>query len=368
MKTPQPLIGLARFPIVRQQDAFSCGAACLRMVCNHLEFHPRVSVKEIARIAGTNPKTGTTDVEMRRGLAALGLSFEYPKGPEFTSTEYLRAVLLDNVVFLRTLLPGGPRHPEGFKHWVILHGWDTKGFLVACPGAGARRWGDAFTYKVWAARDFDHFVVSSDRRDHPAALRQERARIERAWRPVHEMTLLEFLRNVPVVPNHKLVRWHHDAIRDAADAIQLMGTAGAGRLMAYDGAPGFAFRAVPRNGATQDMVVIDTANGKLAGGISRGLRWVHPDYRGRGLGAEIALAAHSEPGAEFLCPISYSEGGYASRVAAWRLAVTRALEAGVDVKPEVLSDFDSIVSKKHSTEDRPQERLNDSDETQLSLF
>ena len=286
-------VGLARFPLARQTDAYSCGAACLRMICDHLEFHAGVGIKEIGRLAGTNPVTGMTEVEMARGLDALGLAWERPPG---TGTAYLRqAIGMGNVILLRTLLPGGPGRPEGYKHWVVVHGCDADGFRVACPGAGARRWTEAFTHRVWAARDYDHFVVPSDRQAHPRALAQERRRRAGEWRPVHEMTLREFLR----------------------------------------GAPGFLFRAVPRNGSSEDMVVIEKATGLTAGGISRGLRWVHPDYRGRGLGAEIVLAAHSERGRMFLNPGSYSEAGYRSRVAAHRLAIERALASGIPVPARV---------------------------------
>lgn len=330
-----PLVGLARFPLARQTDAYSCGAACLRMICDHLEFHPGVGIKEIGRLAGTNPATGTTEVEMARGLDALGLAWERPRG---TGTAYLRQVVgAGNVILLCTLLPGGPRRPEGYKHWVVVHGCEADGFRIACPGAGARRWTEGFTHRVWAARDYDHFVVPADRRAHPRALAQERRLRATEWRPVHEMTLREFLRGAPVVPDAKLNRWHREIIREAAEAILLMGASGQGRDMAHDGAPGFLFRAVPRNGSTEDMVVIERGTGRTAGGISRGLRWVHPEFRGRGLGAEIVLAAHSERGREFLNPSSYSEGGYRSRVAAHRLAIERALAAGIPVPARVLS-------------------------------
>lgn len=346
------MIGLATFPLVRQQQAFDCGPACMRMACDFLEFHRGLPLREVTRLSGANPATGTTEMEMARGLGALGLAWQRPHA---SGTDDLRATLrAGSFVMLRTLLPGG------HKHWVVTHGWDGDRFLIACPGRGAARWTDGFTNKVWSARGYDHFALPADRAAHTVALAWERKRLPTS-RPPHERTLAEFLEDRPVIPDARLTGWHRGMIRRAAEAIAKMPHRRDKWLLPYSAAPGLLFFAVPRTASMHDMYVLDEASGRVAGGIHEGLRWVEPPFRGRGIGAEIALAAHSVPGLAFLAPSSYSEAGHASRVAAHRIAVERALAAGLPVPEEVLRDYPQLGGPPRGTR-RP------SDGAQYRLF
>lgn len=323
---------------VRQPDGYTCGPACIRMALDHLGFRPDLSVRSIGEEMGTNPRTGTTHVEMARGLVNRGLAHARPATAGFAddpeaALAHLRSELeARRIVFLRTLV-------GGWKHWVLVHAVQADGdFRVACPSRGSLRWTPGHLLECWSARGFDHFAVPGERRHHPGALAMEASREGR--RAVHEMTLREFLGGVPVIPDHRLQRRHHEAIARCASLVPAMGSDPAAEEMAYDAMPGFAFLALPSASGWRacDMAAVERETGAVAGGILGGVRWVHPDFRGRGLGAELVLAAYSDPGRTFLMPSSYSEAGHASRVAAHRIAVERALAAGLEVPDRVLAE------------------------------
>jgi Peptidase_C39 like family len=313
-------VGFTCIPRVFQTMPYTCGPCSIRMVANILEFRPDMQEKELAIASGANPKTGTTEVEMAKGLNALLLEWTRPSKASMGGEplEHLREAIADGkVVLLRTMLPGG------MKHWVVVHGYDRQNdvFLVTCAGMGGVVWKSAILHQMWKQRDYDHFLVSADRNQHPRAVADEKTRRIAAWKPVHKMTLSEFTMDRPVV--EKLGQEHFAWIDGASKAILAMQSRKDGRPMDYADAPGFIFLAMPRNGITHNMLVLDANNGQVAGGIADGLRWVAPEYRGRGLGMEIALAAYSEPETAFLYPGSYSIAGLRSREAAWKLAIKR---------------------------------------------
>lgn len=330
------LCGVPELPPVRQPNGYTCGPSCLRMVLNHLCFLPDMPLARLSRQMGCNPQTGTTEVEMARGLALCGLSYTRPglgfgaDGVE--ALDHLRGEIEDGkLVLLRTLM-------QGTKHWVVVHafgGEDNDLFEVTCPVLGRETWEGKFLLEGWAARGYDHMSLPAQRRLHPEAMAMERRMLQQGWRPVHQMTLAEFIGPHPVIEEADFRPWHHALLARSAQSIPMLARHPKARLMDYDAAPGFRFLAVPGQGLIDFMVVVDAANGAVAGGIDQGTRWVDPGYRGRGLGAELALAAHSEPGSRFLAPVSYSRAGWASRVAAHRLAVGRALEAGLDVPEHI---------------------------------
>jgi len=361
---PRRLLGgVAAIPLVRQPNGYTCGPACVRMVLSHLDVRPDLTVDRLADLMGTNPRTGTTEVEMARGMAVAGLAAVHP-APEASgggpgAAAYLRDVLKRReLVLLRTLI-------GGCKHWVVVHGFDDRGgFLVACPSLGARRWQEDFLLACWGARQWDHFRVAglspklAAGRDADAATAGPTAQSAvpsappaadvaseastgapiQGWRPVHEMDLSTFLSVDRIVPDRMQTAWHRGAIAEAARRITSMGSARAGTVLDYGAGSNFTFRAV-RFAGISDMTVLENGSGRVAGGIFKGLRWVHPAFRGAGLGAGIALAAHSVPGLVFLRPSSYSEGGWHSRVAAHRLAVRRAIDAGLRVPSAVLAEY-----------------------------
>lgn len=334
---PRDFLGIGRFPVRRQPNGYTCGSTCVRMLLDYLEFRKDLSINDLSSLMGTNPLTGTTEVEMERGLSEMGLVHARPQGiglkGKGPALAHLRHVLdQGDAVMLRTLV-------HGCKHWVVVHGHVPKGnFLVTCPSTGFQTWNPTRLHEAWSAREYDHFTAPGDRSLHPQALAEEVRERMASWRPVHEMSLREFTGDLKVIRDSRQSWWHRSAIDEASKEIISMGKFGQGRDMLYGIGSPFLFREIPRSGYIKNMVAFARDTGQTAGGIHNGLRWVHPSFRGQGLGAELALAAHSDPESRFLCPTSYSEAGYGSRVMAHRLAVRRALEAGLHVPDKALRE------------------------------
>jgi GNAT superfamily N-acetyltransferase len=338
------IVGTPSLPPVRQPNRYTCGPACLRIALDHLGFMDRVSVARLSVLMGTGPVSGTTEVEMARGLAAARLEHERPAMSGMgrrAAADHLRGALADlRVVFLRTLL-------RGSKHWVLVHAWEpaSRSFRVTCPVVGPVRWGEAATLDAWQARDFDHFLVPADPRHHPAAGVGRACELVRTWRPVHATPIRRFLATDAVVRDEHQGEWHSGMIDEAARRIIAMRSRSDLTPIPYAYATEYAFLSLPLGPAMSDMLALRTDTAEVAGGIHRGVRWVVPEFRGRGLGTELALVAHSVPQARFLYPTSYSEAGWASRVAAHRLAVQRAVAAGLAVPAEILADREDPVPR-----------------------
>lgn len=97
--------------------------------------------------------------------------------------------------------------------------------------------------------------------------------------------------------------------------------------------------------STQMLAVYDAA-GAVVGGISLKSILVLPDHRGKGLGAEIVIRAF-ETGVLHPDTMNKSNllttAGRANRAAAHRIAVERAVRAGLDVPDEVLADYSDVL-------------------------
>ncbi|MBY3151433.1 GNAT family N-acetyltransferase [Rhizobium laguerreae] len=93
--------------------------------------------------------------------------------------------------------------------------------------------------------------------------------------------------------------------------------------------------------AAETLAVYDTA-GSVIGGITHRRILVLPDHRGQGLGAEILIHAF-ETGVMHPSTMNRANAltvaGRANRKSAHRIAVERAVRAGVEVDPEVLADY-----------------------------
>lgn len=119
------------------------------------------STQEIARLCGTNPRTGTTDVAMKRGLDALGMAYDHPDAETRNEPGFLDRQLEDgNVVLLRTLT-------SGVKHWVTAHGRVGDSYRIGCPINGDELWSASKVDAAWQARDRDCIVVPRDPALHP---------------------------------------------------------------------------------------------------------------------------------------------------------------------------------------------------------
>ncbi|MCS4089219.1 GNAT family N-acetyltransferase [Rhizobium sp. BK176] len=106
------------------------------------------------------------------------------------------------------------------------------------------------------------------------------------------------------------------------------------------------------------LAVYDSA-GKVIGGIKDKRVLVLPEHRGQGIGAEMIIQAF-ETGVMHPSTMnvgnSLTTAGRANRKAAHRIAVERAVRAGVDMNPEVLAsyaDFAPGWTSTHSARSTP---------------
>lgn len=106
-----------------------------------------------------------------------------------------------------------------------------------------------------------------------------------------------------------------------------------------------------------DLLLVFDVNGEVAGGVRGYKLLVLPEHRGQGLGAEIVIRAF-ESGA--MHPSRMNAGltaaGRGNRRAAHRIAVGRAIEAGLDVDPEIVSEYEAASTpprRERSASPRP---------------
>jgi GNAT superfamily N-acetyltransferase len=319
-----------------QPNGYTCGPTCVKIFCDAIGAHTGLSVMDIAKRSGTNPRTGTTDVTMEKGLRSLKLAWARPRE---TTTDYLRhSIANGNVIFLRTLM-------HGFKHWILLDGYSDGKFDVMCPSRGRDRFTDSYVHSIWSARDFDFFEAPKDPAAHPilnpkAIFVPPKARQQKPERPeIHEMTLLEFVKRLPVVAPRDFTGFHRRAIADVAMFARRNAENARGKVVSHV-FEDFTFRVMKPHRAGPDGMVVTDPSGQAVAGILMGTRWVDERYRGRGLGAELIIAAHKAKDAFLLFPTSYSEAGFGSRLAAHRISLERALEAGNPVSDRVMADYD----------------------------
>ena len=94
------------------------------------------------------------------------------------------------------------------------------------------------------------------------------------------------------------------------------------------------------------LAVYEAATRTVAAGIDGKNLYVAPEYRGRGIGPEMLILAfevglrHPD---EMNVENTLSRSGRSNRAAAHRMAVERALEASLDVPPEVLEAYPDLV-------------------------
>jgi predicted double-glycine peptidase len=124
---PRPAI--IRIPYRRQTTCYTCGPACLRMVLAWAG-KSAVSEKQIARLVGTRPATGTTRRAMIGYLRKLGLS-----GSSLTkgTVADLRAALGGGTPIIVNYLE--PFENEG--HYAVAVGVDGTNIILHDPDHAA---------------------------------------------------------------------------------------------------------------------------------------------------------------------------------------------------------------------------------------
>jgi GNAT superfamily N-acetyltransferase len=117
------------------------------------------------------------------------------------------------------------------------------------------------------------------------------------------------------------------------------------RLVSVDcGIDGYTM-AIDRANALEMLVVYDGA-GSVVAGVYKKRVLVLPDHRAQGLGAEILIRAF-ETGVMHPNTMNrdnaLTTAGRANRKSAHKIAVERAVRAGIAVDPEVLADYAELV-------------------------
>ncbi|MBW3243686.1 hypothetical protein KUV57_13520 [Epibacterium sp. DP7N7-1] len=165
--------GLPSFKVRYQPDGITCGPSALGAVMDLL-CDDAPTTQEIAELCGTNSRTGTTDVAMKRGLDALGMAYVHPDPKARNESGFLERKLEEgNVVLLRTLT-------SGVKHWVTAHGRVGDNYRIGCPVHGDELWSAAKVDAAWVARDRDCMVVPRDPEHHPELRTAARPEMETA--------------------------------------------------------------------------------------------------------------------------------------------------------------------------------------------
>lgn len=331
-----------RIPTILQPNSYTCGAACIAMVAEAVTTAAAPDVGLIASLAGTNPATGTTEIEMGRGLSKMGLS--YRRG-DATTVEGLRAEMRSGrIVVLRTLV-------HGCKHWVVVAGANDDGsFEINCPSSGRLRWSSPVVSQVWGARDFDHFLVPAIQED----------RSESTKPPLHERTFCDFIGSASeVTPESLFSNFEVDAIdatsrymsRAKLDPVYELPIDHPG--LRFFRAPPFVTARERKSKAGYDhgisaMVVTgrEFASTPVAG-IYHGTPYVLPPHRGRGIGREMVIAALFDRPHRYLMPFAFSEAGLAVRVAIHREAIEDALSSGMAVSERVIASNPSLNPSAH---------------------
>ncbi|MCE6958491.1 hypothetical protein LAZ40_05435 [Cereibacter sphaeroides] len=332
-----------RFPVRLQPDGITCGPSCIGAV-HDLIFGKGPSTQEIARLCGTNPETGTTDVAMKKGLDALGMAYTHPDPGLRSSLAFLDEALdRGDIVLLRTLTYES-------KHWVTAWDRTPDGYRIACPGAGNVIWDRAKTERFWAARDYDCLVVPRDRERHPG---RRASPAEPRRRAIHEMTLEQFTGRLPIVTDvgPGLQRLVDDALEHLRTTWPRLTRAWPDGITRLAHSPeGIDLWYLPRQ-VSATVFAVDLQGGACIGGIHRGNSVLDPAWRGRGIGTAMVRGVYDLPRQAALFPTSYSVAGHGARCAAHRDAVLEAVRAGRKVHPDNLDRYAPLL--RHNDEPAP---------------
>ena len=118
---------------------------------------------------------------------------------------------------------------------------------------------------------------------------------------------------------------------------------------------GYEIRAVPDPHWTPPTLVLLDPGGIPCGFYSGDQAWVDGEHRGRGLGAELALAMADAIGTNPIRQpdgLGFTEAGFATHRLAWCLAVIRAHAAGADVDPFSAEEAAAELARKDTATGR----------------
>lgn len=154
---------------IRQPNGYTCGSTALYIACEAKGIKTP-ALLDLADQMGTNPRTGTTDIEMSRGLEIVGLPvlrYALMDGQQAHEDSYSlfrngnkqeafkalsESVAGDGLFLLRTLMYGIP-------HWVLAYEMKDNHIFYMCSCSGIGRLNADDLYKIWEPRSFDGFRI-----------------------------------------------------------------------------------------------------------------------------------------------------------------------------------------------------------------
>lgn len=118
---------------------------------------------------------------------------------------------------------------------------------------------------------------------------------------------------------------------------ELPAAAGQCRVSVHQSGPMIVWWVPAIPGISVRAAIMVTLGEEVAGGMIAGTSYVHPSFRGLGIGAEIVIAAHEYGVAS---PSHFSRSGQRARISAMRISVERAMDASESINPKMLEWYE----------------------------
>lgn len=352
------------------QGEVMCGPTSLKCALMNIGLFNNLSPQEISDQC-FSPQYGTRMTEMLNVLDLLKINYKSCSRGNGESNinlpskpiEYLKEECKNNYILLRTMVGKSPTRqniPEtaqgpsmtfegyaGYKHWVVVYGFEKGNFLVMDPMSGNTKWSADKLEFAWRARGYDHFSLPKSREMHPEAIdmekvidaikeeeeEQEKNEFIPDNREIFEKTIDEFTTNVPIIEEFKPM--HHAMIEQTKKCV-LSFYRHADRKLDYKFED---YEFLSLDGKNYGSFLFVMYKGNPIGGVAQGTRWIDEAHRGKNLGAHLVLAALQDKEHIYFCPVSYSVAGYKSRVEAHKIAVENAIKEGKNVPDNVLEEY-----------------------------
>lgn len=334
---PKNLLGIEALSGIRQPNSYTCGPTAVCIVAKHFGMPNWITPIRLGRLAGTNPRTGTTEIEMAAALDALSFTWVRPR--RSSTHELIRAVEDEQFILLRTGQLDGREVTA--KHWLLMHGYnkDSKRFLIHCPSRGAMTLSAEEILPIWKCRDYDHFQLGMRPVFHPRLLQMHEKTLPLYAKPLAravpdikietdqyiassrmyqymigtcQKQFAEFEGPIEIPPRHFTKLAHS---RDGTVAVY--------GILKKD-RPSFL-------GSAPYIIGVDLASKCVVGLITAGAPFVPEALRGRGIGRSMIRALLENPVDYRTESTSFSVLGFHNRIAAWKESVDMAIEAGADV-------------------------------------
>ena len=152
---------MGELKLLHQPNGISCGNTVLKMVANYLDVGNNISIEDLIDIMGTDTKTGTTDIKMKKGLDYLKIPYyqntkeEIFLNDEFQSAWLNSCVENDKLFIMRTTT-------HGVFHWILIHSIIDNMYQVLDPWLGNIEYNLEQILDIWRVRDYDGFIVPSN--------------------------------------------------------------------------------------------------------------------------------------------------------------------------------------------------------------